>query len=194
MPFLRNMIKASTIKFLFELLSTRSFVKTIEKLRYNIPRFGAILGSCAITFHLMMCFIRRLGKRYGKKWPFKMTEKTASFTAAFLSVLPIVLGLQRSEMDLLKLIFFPLAWRCLVDKLIEMGFMPKFKHGDILAYMITNCLTPYTYLLERHSCAPMLHKAVRSYSRDPRWENRIYDIAKITVKSNIADKYFKGKN
>lgn len=64
-PFIRNMLKASMIKLLLILLSTRSVAKTIEQLRFQIPRFGATFGLAGALFHLTICFFRRL-KNLGK--------------------------------------------------------------------------------------------------------------------------------
>ena len=90
-----------------------------------------------------------------------MTEKSASFLAAFLCVLPIALGLEQGEMNLVKLIFYPLAWRCLCDKMLEVGLIPKFWGGEVFGYMIACCLIPYTYTLEKSSCIPAIHRLVR---------------------------------
>ena len=181
-PFLRNFVKAAIIKFLFVLISKRSFAKALETMRFDVPRFGAIFGSVAAIFHLTLCFLRRSGKRSGQKWPAKMTDKMASFLAAFLCTLPMVLGLDSTETTLVKLVFYPLAWRCFYSKLIEVGLLPTFKHGDVLGYMLACFLVPYTYTMEPRSCSPPIHKMVLHYSRDPRWENRVYDIVKTGVR------------
>ena len=192
-PFLRNFVGAAIIKFLLELLSTRSFTKAIEKLRFDVPRFGAVFGSMAAIFHLTLCFFRRLGKRQGRKWPNKMSERSASLLAAIICTLPIAIGLRKSEMSLIKLIFFPLAWRCLCDTLIEIGLLPHFKHGEILGYMISSCLIPYSYMLERYSCPHPVMKMVKTYCRDPERENYVWNHVWMAVRVDISKGYHKGK-
>ena len=150
-PFLRNTLKASLIKFLLALISTRSIVKTMEQLKYAVPKFGATFGFAGAFFHLTICCLRRLGKRSGQKWFLNMSERKACFIAACACALPIVFGLQKSELNLAKLVFFPLAWRCISNKLLEVGFVPKFKGGDVLAYMLVGFVVTYAYMLESSS-------------------------------------------
>ena len=73
-------------------------------------------------------------------------------------------------MNLVKLIFIPLAWRCLCDKLMAVGLLPKFWGGEVLAYMICCWFVPLTYLMEKRSCVPAVNKLVNNYSRDPYYE------------------------
>ena len=105
-----------------------------------------------------------------------------------------MLGLENSEMNLVKLIFYPLAWRCICDKSMEVGLIPKFWGGEVLAYMICCWSIPQTYLLEKKSCIPAVHKLVLNYSRDPKYENRIYDHAKMLNNVSIYERYLKGTN
>jgi hypothetical protein len=65
--------------------------------------------------------------------------------AAIASVVPILTGLQPNEQNLIKLIFYPLAFRCLFDKIVELGWITPFKHGDILAYVLANICVGFTY-------------------------------------------------
>lgn len=65
--------------------------------------------------------------------------------AAVISIVPLLTGLQPNEQNLLKLIFYPLAFRCLFDKIVEKGWITPFKHGDILAYVLANICVGFTY-------------------------------------------------
>ena len=115
-----------------------------------------------------------------------MTAKSACFVAAFISSAPIIVGLENSEMNLLKLLFYPLMWRCLCDKLIEVGLIPRLPGGDILGYMIACTPIPYAYMLERHSNIPSVQKIVDQYSQANFLENRTYRFAQISTRQNIA--------
>ena len=95
-----------------------------------------------------------------------MTEKSASLLAAIVCVLPLALGLHKSEKNLVKLMFFPLAFRCLCNLLMEVGLIPTFKHGDILGYMLSCYAVVYSYVLERNSCSPSVTKMIYQYACD----------------------------
>ena len=95
-----------------------------------------------------------------------MTEKSACLLAAIVCVLPLALGLHKNEKNLVKLIFFPLAFRCLTDLMLDVGLIPKFKHGDILGYMLTSFFVSYAYAVEKHSCPPSVTKMVFQYAKD----------------------------
>ena len=69
-----------------------------------------------------------------------------------VSVIPLFLGLNEKEKNLMKLFFFPLAFRCFSNKTIEIGLVPRPRHGDILAYGIFAFLIPFTTLIEWNSC------------------------------------------
>ena len=92
-PFARNAISSAIIKFLFELISTRSVTKAFRAMKYNVPRFGVTFGAAAAIFHLTLCFLRRWGKSQARIWPKGLSEKSASFIAALFCVLPLVIGL-----------------------------------------------------------------------------------------------------
>ena len=172
-PFARNFISSAILKFLFELISTRSVTKALRCMRWEVPRFGAIFGSAAALFHLALCFFRRWGKSQARVWPKGLTERSASFLAALVCVLPLV-GLQKNESNIVKLIFFPLAFRCLCNTLIEVGLIPAFKHGDILGYMIGSFVVPFAYQLERISTPAAVYKMVHTYARDTPRENFVW--------------------
>ena len=188
-PFIRNALKTCLIKFVFALLSTRSIAKTIEQLRYDVPRFGVTFGLAAALFHLAICLLRRLGKRSGTKWPLKMSDVQAYFVAAFACSFPIVFGLQKNELSLVKLVFFPLAFRCITDKLLEAGILPKFVGGDILGYMLVCCFCPYSYMLEYHSCPPAISRMIFTYCDENAWESRSYNILRSVNRVKIASRY-----
>lgn len=78
-----------------------------------------------------------------------MGRRLAVIIAAMASAIPIVQGLQDNEQNLVKLLFYPLAFRCLFDKLFEKGWLRKFKHGDIIGYVIANIFITFTYQQER---------------------------------------------
>ena len=113
--------------------------------------------------------------------------------AALLCALPIVLGLEPGETSLVKLLFFPLAWRVVCDKLVEVGLLPKFWGGEVLGYMLACFLIPYTYMLEPRSSSPAMYKLVLTYSRDPYFENRGFHIVKSAVRANIFRQYLSRK-
>ena len=82
----------------------------------------------------------------------KLTEKTMCMLAAFISGLFLSFQVQKGEKNLLKLLFYPLAFRCLCDKLLDIGFVSKFKHGDILVYMVFGFFCAFSTLVEWNSC------------------------------------------
>ena len=92
-------------------------------------------------------------------------------------------------MNLVKLIFYPLAWRCLCDKAVDVGLLPKFWGGEVLGYMICCWCIPYTYTLEKRACVPAVHKLVLNYSRDPYLENRLYHHVMAANYKGIYEKY-----
>ena len=79
-----------------------------------------------------------------------------------MSTFPLIFGLERGELSLVKLFIFQLAFRCVTNKLIERGLIPKFKHGDILAFAIVDYAAIYCSLMEKQSLGPeILRMAVR---------------------------------
>ena len=119
-----------------------------------------------------------------------MTDQMASLIAAFISTLPLVVGLQPGELNLLKLLFFPLAFRCLSDKLMEIGLVPQFKHGDIFFYMLCGVFCSYSYMVEHSSCPSGIYKMVDNYAKMTPFENRTYRLASMKTKADVATKYF----
>ena len=161
--FIPIFIKTGLAKLLLTLLSTRSVTKTFEALKFEIPRFGSTFGIVGALFHIAICLLRRLGKRQGKKWPYQLSEKQSYMMAAFLSTIPLTFGLQANELNLAKLMFFPLAFRCVCDKLLEIGVLPKLQAGDIISYMLVCFAVTFAYILEGHSVNHSVHKMIDSY-------------------------------
>ena len=73
-PFIRNFIRGGMIKFLLGLMKARTLPKIIKAFQYDIPRFGATLGASSALFHLLLCTMRRIGKRKVKKWMLNMSD------------------------------------------------------------------------------------------------------------------------
>ena len=118
-----------------------------------------------------------------------MTDQMACLIAAFTSVLPLAVGLQPGEQNLLKLLFFPLAFRCLCDKLMETGLVPKFKHGDILFYMLCGVFCSYTYMIEHSSCPGGMYRMVDNYAKLDLTESRTWRLASTKTRADLATKY-----
>ena len=77
---------------------------------------------------------------------------------------------------MVKLLFFPLTWRCFSDILIEIGLVPKFVGGDILAYMLVCLFCPYSYMIEMQSCPPAIKSMIFHYCDEKFGETRTYTI------------------
>jgi hypothetical protein len=161
------------IKTLLELAMKRSPIKVWRHSRSEIVRFGLTIGITAVTFHAVLCLLRRIGKSRGVRFALNMGRKLAMIIAAMVASLPLLYGLQAGELNLLKLIFYPLAFRCFVDKMIELGWLKTFKHGDILAYVLVNLFVAFTYTQERQSCPPSLFNMVEVYSQMGKPEFRL---------------------
>jgi hypothetical protein len=82
--------------------------------------------------------------------------------AAFISSIPLTIGLSRKELALVKLFIFPLAGRCFIGSLLSHESFPKLKrHGDILGYCLFSSIIGLTFMNEKYSNP--LEGAVRSY-------------------------------
>ena len=90
----------------------------------------------------------------------------------------------------MKLFFFPLAYRCLCDKLLEKGWLPKFKHGDILGYMLASGCIGFVWSMEKYSDSPAMKKAVDLYTRENRWEQRVHWNQSTVRRIRINEKYY----
>lgn len=144
-PLVNNFAKGCAIKFLLELAIKRSFIKIAQQSKPEILRFGITTGATATIFHAVLCFLRRMGKRKGFRYALNMSRRLAIILASLFSAMPLLCGLQANELNLIKLIFYPLAFRCIFDKAIEQGWVVPFKHGDILAYVMMNVFVAFTY-------------------------------------------------
>lgn len=185
-----NFAKGCAIKFLLELALKRSFSKIFKQSMKDILRFGITTGSTATVFHGVLCILRRIGKKKGLRYALDISRRMAIIIASLFSSLPLLYGLQDNELNLLKLIFYPLAFRCVFDKAVELGWVTPFKHGDIIAYVCFNVWVAFTYTQERQSCPPSLYKMIEIYSQMKVPEFRMYSTMKTAWRAQIAQKYF----
>ena len=89
-----------------------------------------------------------------------------------MSALPLIMGLNSKEMTLLKLFFFPLAARCFCDNLLSKGYLPKFKHSDIVAYCLISGVITYAFMYEKISASNSLNKSIDLYIKTTNSEHR----------------------
>ena len=80
--------------------------------------------------------------------------------AAFVSAFSIAVGMKKKEQALFKLLIYPLMFRCLITKLVEVGLFPSFKHGDILAYFAATSHLSYCQIVEKHSQQPQMYNMI----------------------------------
>ena len=117
-------------------MSTRNLLKVKKELTKSIPRFGLAIGLMSGVFQLVMCLLHKLKRKHNKllNW---LKRPIAYLIAGLLSGLPMALIMNAKEQNIMKLFFFPLASRCVVDKLLERGYLPTMqRHGDIVGYAI----------------------------------------------------------
>ena len=95
-----------------------------------------------------------------------------------MSGIPLIVGMNPKEMNLIKLFMFPLVSRCVVDKMLELGYLPTLPYGSVLSYMIVCFIVTYGYLVERHSLAPSMYKMVDSYAKLTDVEQRFLNVYK----------------
>lgn len=143
-PMVDNFAKGCIVKFLLELVLKRSFGKVLRSSLHEIGRFGLVTALTATTFHSVLCLLRRLGKSNGHKYVFNLGRRIAIVLAAMASSVPLYVGLQPNEQNLIKLIFFPLAFRCVVATLTDCGFKQP-KHAEIYAYFVIAWFTGWAY-------------------------------------------------
>ena len=157
-------------------------------------------------YHITMCILRRLGKRrlhrlLAKGTPSNqdkqyslfsigLNQKQASFLAGALSALPLAFGFNAQEQNLLKLFIYPLAYRCVCDKLFELGWLPQVKYGSVISYMMVSSVITYGFTVERHSQPPSMYRMVDSYARLNDVENRFLNAFKTLIRVQITEKYF----
>ena len=113
-----------------------------------------------------------------------------AFIAAMVSVIPLYFGLQDKEKNLMKLFFFPLAFRCLSNKTIEIGLIPRPNHGDILAYGIFVWFMGFGTLIEWNSCSASIKQNIQKevFQMRPA-EMRSYSIANTAFRAGRFDDY-----
>lgn len=97
MPLVNNFTRGAIVKFLLELAIKRSFVKLYKHSKSEILRFGITIGLTAMTFHAVMCLLRRIGKSQGYKFANNISRRFAVIIAAVASVIPLLTGLQPNE-------------------------------------------------------------------------------------------------
>ena len=129
-------------------------------MRAEVPKFGVTLGVTAAGYHLTMCLLKKMNKLTKDRRYKDLTKKSMCTMAAFISGLFLSANLANGEKNLLKLLFYPLAFRCLSDKLLDIGLVPQFKHGDIVVYMIFGFFFAFSTLIEWNSCPDNLRKTI----------------------------------
>jgi hypothetical protein len=159
----------------------------------KIPLFGLCIGLMSISFHLTMCILRRMGNARSQKrndqgkdsdgkayaiGSVGINQKQAAFIAGLISALPLAIGLDDKEQNLLKLFIFPLAIRCICDKMFEIGWLPKVKYGSIIGYMLASTIISYGFTIERHSQPASMYRMVDSYAKLTDVEDRFLNIFK----------------
>ena len=155
----------------------------------DIPRFAFTFGATAAVFHLILCVFRRLGKYRGRKWFARMTDKAVCLIAAFIATIPLAIGLEARELNVLKMLFFPMAFRCICDMLLAKKIVPKFVFGDVLAYMCATYFMTYCGNFETHSCPPGIQKMADNYSKQTKFEMRTLLASSLTQRRDLAEKY-----
>ena len=86
------------------------------------------------------------------------------FVAAFISAIPAIIGFSSREQQLFKLLIFPLVWRCIVSKAMDIGLLPTLKrHGDILGYVIVTTIVGFCFSTEGYSNQRQLQGMIRGY-------------------------------
>ena len=96
--------------------------------------------------------------------------------AGAISGLALAFGLEDKEKNLLKLFIYPLALRCIGDKLLEKGILPTLPHGGVISYMIICSVITYGYTVERHSQPGSMFRMIDSYAMLTDVENRHMNI------------------
>ena len=108
-----------------------------------------------------------------------------------ISSLPIGLIKTKQEQNLIKLLCFPLAFRCLFDKLFEKKWLPYMgKHGGIIGYMLTASIIGVTFSFEKMSMAPSMDRMVRNYSHQAKPEDRAWFATMARTRTLIAERYY----
>ena len=110
--------------------------------------------------------------------------------AALVSGLFLSSQLQNGEKNLMKLLFYPLAFRCLCDKILDVGLVSQIRHGDILVYMIFGFFCAFSTLIEWNSCPDGLRQTIQhSFTRMTYFECRSFSVANMAFRKDKALKY-----
>ena len=158
--FNKNFARGFIIRLLLVIVQSRNRKKIMTALKSEVPKFGVTLGVTAAFYHSMICLLKRTNKLFKDRQYLNLTKKSMCTLAAFMSGIFLSANLANGEKNLLKLLFYPLAFRCLSDKLLEIGLVPKFKHGDIIMYMIVGFFAAFSTLIEWNSCPDNLRKTI----------------------------------
>ena len=159
--FLKNFLKGCLIKVILLLVSTRNLVKVKRELTKSIPRFGLAIGLMSGIFQLALCLLHKLKRKFKKMLDW-LQRPTAYLLAGLLSGLPMAYIMNPKEQNIMKLFFFPLASRCVVDKLLEKGYLPTMqRHGDIVGYAIVAGVIGAVQITEKYSNSPSMHSMVQ---------------------------------
>lgn len=126
------------------------------------------MSSC---YHISMCLIERIKDKVPIKR--KLLRAIILFISGCVSSIPLN-WLDNQEQSLLKLFFFPLAYRCLVDKLRMKGVIPDIKHGSVLGYVLSAGIIGFVWTMEKYSDSPAMKKAVDMYVRESHYEQRVH--------------------
>ena len=150
-------------KVALDLAANRNLQKLYTVLKKEAPRFALGVGLLSAIFHAVMCSLTRL-KHLSEKQILKrlLSNKFCHMIAGMASAIPIVLIMNPQEQNLLKLFFFPLAFRCLVDKLLQLKLLPNLgtNFGSVISYMLVTTIIGFTYTFESFSLAPSMYRLV----------------------------------
>ena len=149
-------VKSCIFKSVLELIGHRKIKLLVHQLKSCVPRFGLTCGLISVFFMLSMCALTRNES--------KLSKKRKIFIAAMISALPALIGFSSQEIRLIKLMMFPLVFRCIGTKLFEKGFPQMKRHGGIVAYVLLTNIIAFSYVLEPLSNAAGMQKSIESYT------------------------------
>ena len=110
-PFSMNFLRAAIFRIAIQAVSKRSLTKILEAFTSIAPRFGVAVGLASVAFNLTMCLLRRLRNR-GK---IKISKPLCALLSGLAFAMPLAYGLDKTELQILKLLLYPLAFRCFVN-------------------------------------------------------------------------------
>ena len=105
------------------------------------------VGLASFAFYLTMCLMRRIRNRA----KLKISKQLCTAVSGIAFAMPLAFGLNKIELQIFKLLLYPLAFRCLVNYLQVKSGIPSFSGGDILSYMVVTFCVTYCYMLEGRS-------------------------------------------